>query len=86
ESDLSRVSGMRNCLWNVIKDIEEVYLNVDLEQGSPNLLNVSFNFVEGVSLFMSLNVLAVSSVSACSSAILVRSYVLRELGMNDELA
>ncbi len=80
------VRGLRNRLWNGIKDIEEVYLNGDLEHGAPNILNVSFNYVEGESLIMALKDLAVSSGSACTSASLEPSYVLRALGLNDELA
>ncbi len=66
--------------------MEEVYLNGDLEHGAPNILNVSFNYVEGESLIMALKDLAVSSGSACTSASLEPSYVLRALGLNDELA
>ncbi len=86
ETEMARLRGLRNRLWNGIKDIEEVYLNGDLEQGAPNILNVSFNYVEGESLIMALKDLAVSSGSACTSASLEPSYVLRALGMNDELA
>ncbi|PHM73607.1 IscS subfamily cysteine desulfurase [Xenorhabdus kozodoii] len=86
ESEAERLRGLRLRLWNGIKDIEEVYLNGDLEQGAPHILNVSFNYVEGESLMMSLKDLAVSSGSACTSASLEPSYVLRALGMNDELA
>ncbi|MDC9592730.1 IscS subfamily cysteine desulfurase [Xenorhabdus sp. IM139775] len=86
ESEAERLRGLRLRLWNGIKDIEEVYLNGDLELGTPHILNVSFNYVEGESLMMSLKDLAVSSGSACTSASLEPSYVLRALGMNDELA
>ncbi len=82
----ARLRKLRMRLWNGIKDIEEVYLNGDLENGAPHILNVSFNYVEGESLMMSLKDLAVSSGSACTSASLEPSYVLRALGMNDELA
>ncbi|WP_291971122.1 IscS subfamily cysteine desulfurase [Candidatus Symbiopectobacterium sp.] len=85
-AEVARLSALRHRLWNGIKDIEEVYLNGDLEQGAPNILNVSFNYVEGESLIMALKDLAVSSGSACTSASLEPSYVLRALGMNDELA
>ncbi|WP_272572553.1 IscS subfamily cysteine desulfurase [Providencia sp. PROV258] len=85
-SESERLRGLRLRLWNGIKDIEEVYLNGDLEHGAPHILNVSFNYVEGESLMMSLKDLAVSSGSACTSASLEPSYVLRALGMNDELA
>ncbi|MGX8941899.1 IscS subfamily cysteine desulfurase [Symbiopectobacterium sp. Eva_TO] len=85
-AEVARLSALHHRLWNGIKDIEEVYLNGDLEQGAPNILNVSFNYVEGESLIMALKDLAVSSGSACTSASLEPSYVLRALGMNDELA
>ncbi len=77
---------LRDRLWEGVKDMEEVYLNGDLEQRIPGNLNISFNFVEGESLIMSLKDLAVSSGSACTSASLEPSYVLRALGRNDELA
>lgn len=86
ESEAARLRSLRLHLWNGIKDIEEVYLNGDLENGAPGILNVSFNYVEGESLIMALKDLAVSSGSACTSASLEPSYVLRALGMNDELA
>ncbi len=85
-AEMVRLRVLRNRLWNGIKDIEEVYLNGDLERGAPGILNVSFNYVEGESLIMALKDLAVSSGSACTSASLEPSYVLRALGMNDELA
>ncbi|WP_298439811.1 IscS subfamily cysteine desulfurase [uncultured Ferrimonas sp.] len=81
-----RVLALRNRLWNGIKDMDEVYLNGDAEQRVAGNLNVSFNFVEGESLIMALKDLAVSSGSACTSASLEPSYVLRALGLNDELA
>ncbi|MGL9760509.1 MAG: IscS subfamily cysteine desulfurase [Symbiopectobacterium sp.] len=84
--EVARLSALRHRLWNGIKDIEEVYLNGDLEQGAPNILNVSFNYVKGESLIIALKDLAVSSGSACTSASLEPSYVLRALGINDELA
>ncbi|BFI65623.1 cysteine desulfurase IscS [Yersinia pseudotuberculosis] len=86
ESEAARLRSLRLRLWNGIKDIEEVYLNGSLENGAPGILNVSFNYVEGESLIMALKDLAVSSGSACTSASLEPSYVLRALGMNDELA
>lgn len=86
EQDNQRVLGLRNRLWNQFKDIEEVYVNGTLEQHVAGLLNVSFNFVEGESLLMALKDLALSSGSACTSASLEPSYVLRALGRNDELA
>lgn len=86
ESEAARLRSLRLRLWNGLKDIEEVYLNGSLENGAPGILNVSFNYVEGESLIMALKDLAVSSGSACTSASLEPSYVLRALGMNDELA
>ncbi|WP_413737499.1 IscS subfamily cysteine desulfurase [Sodalis sp. RH21] len=81
-----RLLALRDRLWAGLKDIDEVYLNGCLERGAPNILNVSFNFVEGESLIMALKDLAVSSGSACTSASLEPSYVLRALGVEDELA
>jgi cysteine desulfurase len=85
-SDNERVRALRDNLWNSIKDMEEVYVNGDLERRIPHNLNVSFNFVEGESLIMAVKDIAVSSGSACTSASLEPSYVLRALGRNDELA
>jgi len=85
-SEMARLRSLRHRLWNGISQIEEVYLNGELENGAPNILNVSFNFVEGESLIMALKDLAVSSGSACTSASMESSYVLRALGLNDELA
>jgi cysteine desulfurase len=82
----ARIRVLRDRLWNALKDIEEVYLNGDLDHRVPGNLNVSFNFVEGESLIMALKDMAVSSGSACTSASLEPSYVLRALGRNDELA
>ncbi len=81
-----RIRMLRDRLYNGLKDIEEVYVNGDLEQRIAGNLNVSFNFVEGESLIMALKDIAVSSGSACTSASLEPSYVLRALGRNDELA
>jgi cysteine desulfurase len=81
-----RVRALRDRLWNAIQDMEEVYVNGDLERRIPHNLNVSFNFVEGESLIMAVKDIAVSSGSACTSASLEPSYVLRALGRNDELA
>ncbi len=81
-----RVRALRDKLWNAIKDMEEVYVNGDLERRIPHNLNVSFNFVEGESLIMAVKDIAVSSGSACTSASLEPSYVLRALGRTDELA
>jgi cysteine desulfurase len=85
-SENERVLTLRNRLWDGLKDMEEVYLNGDLEHRVAGNLNVSFNFVEGESLIMAIKDLAVSSGSACTSASLEPSYVLRALGRNDELA
>ena len=81
-----RLMALRQRFWDAIKDIEEVYINGDRDQRLPGVLNVSIAFVEGESLIMSLKDLAVSSGSACTSASLEPSYVLRALGLNDELA
>jgi len=81
-----RLLMLRNRLYDGFKDMEEVYVNGDLEQRVAGNLNISFNFVEGESLMMSLKDIAVSSGSACTSASLEPSYVLRALGRNDELA
>lgn len=81
-----RLLMLRNRLWNGVKDIEAVYLNGDLESRIAGNLNVSFAYVEGESLIMALKDMAVSSGSACTSASLEPSYVLRALGLNDELA
>ncbi|HHQ4627224.1 TPA: IscS subfamily cysteine desulfurase [Aeromonas veronii] len=85
-SEGERILALRQRLWNGIKDIEAVYINGDLDQRVPGNLNVSFAYVEGESLIMALKDLAVSSGSACTSASLEPSYVLRALGLNDELA
>jgi cysteine desulfurase len=84
--DNERVRMLRDRLWSQVKDVEEVYLNGDFERRIPHNLNVSFNFVEGESLIMAVKDLAVSSGSACTSASLEPSYVLRALGRSDELA
>ncbi|MFP5409851.1 MAG: IscS subfamily cysteine desulfurase [Gammaproteobacteria bacterium] len=81
-----RIRMLRDRLYNGLKDIEEVHLNGDMERRVPHNLNVSFNFVEGESLIMAIKDLAVSSGSACTSASLEPSYVLRALGRSDELA
>ena len=85
-TEMPRLLALKNRLWNGLKDIEEVYLNGSLEHSVPNILNVSFAYIEGESLMMALKDLAVSSGSACTSASLEPSYVLRALGLNDELA
>jgi cysteine desulfurase len=81
-----RIMALKQRLWDGLSDMEEVFINGSPEQRVPGNLNVSFNFVEGESLIMSLNDLAVSSGSACTSASLEPSYVLRALGLNDEMA
>jgi cysteine desulfurase len=81
-----RIRMLRDRLWNGLNTIEEVYINGDLEHRVPHNLNISFNYVEGESMIMGLKQLAVSSGSACTSASLEPSYVLRALGRNDELA
>ncbi|MCC4832065.1 IscS subfamily cysteine desulfurase [Shewanella sp. 1_MG-2023] len=84
--DNARILRLRDKLWAGIKHIEETYINGDMEQRYCGIFNVSFNFVEGESLMMALKDLAVSSGSACTSASLEPSYVLRALGLNDEMA
>jgi cysteine desulfurase len=81
-----RIRGLRDRLLNGLKDIEEVYVNGDMDHRVPHNLNISFNYVEGESMLMALKELAISSGSACTSASLEPSYVLRALGRNDELA
>lgn len=81
-----RVMRLRQRLWDGLQQIEEIYVNGDINHRVAGNLNVSFNFVEGESLIMALRELAVSSGSACTSASLEPSYVLRALGRNDELA
>src|SRR4249920_2930820 len=81
-----RIRGLQRRLLDGIADIEEVYVNGDIEQRVPHNLNISFNFVEGESLIMAIKDVAVSSGSACTSASLEPSYVLRALGRSDELA
>ena len=85
-ADNERAHMLRNRLWEGLSSIEEVYLNGDLDQRVPGNLNVSFNFIEGESLIMALKDIAVSSGSACTSASLEPSYVLRAIGREDELA
>jgi cysteine desulfurase len=86
DADNARIRRLRDRLWAGLSQIEEVYLNGDIEQRVPHNLNVSFNFVEGESLIMAIKDIAVSSGSACTSASLEPSYVLRALGRSDELA
>jgi cysteine desulfurase len=82
----ARIRGLRDKLLAGLKDMEEVFVNGDLVQRVPHNLNISFNYVEGESLMMAIKDLAVSSGSACTSASLEPSYVLRALGRSDELA
>jgi cysteine desulfurase len=86
EQDLAHVTAMRDRLWAGLNSMEQVFINGDADKRYPGNLNVSFNFVEGESLIMALKDLAVSSGSACTSASLEPSYVLRALGLNDEMA
>jgi cysteine desulfurase len=81
-----RIRMLRDRLWAGISQMEQVFLNGDWERRVPHNLNVSFNFVEGESLIMAIKDVAVSSGSACTSASLEPSYVLRALGRSDELA
>jgi len=85
-TEVPRIRALRDRLWSGLRDMEEVYLNGDLERRVAGNLNVSFNFVEGESLIMALKDIAVSSGSACTSASLEPSYVLRAIGRSDELA
>jgi len=85
-SETARLNMLRRTLWAGLSEIEEVYLNGSLEQSAPNILNVSFAHVDGESLIMALKDLALSSGSACTSASLEPSYVLRALGLSEELA
>ena len=81
-----RLLILRNKLYDGVKDMEEVYVNGDIDHRIAGNINISFNYVEGESLLMALSELAISSGSACTSASLEPSYVLRALGRNDELA
>lgn len=85
-SETVQIRHLRDRLWQGLQTIPEIYLNGDIDQRVPHNLNISFNYVEGESLIMALKELAVSSGSACTSASLEPSYVLRALGRNDELA
>ena len=82
----ARICALQQRLYTGLKDIEQVFVNGDLERRVPHNLNLSFNYVEGESLIMGVKGLAVSSGSACTSASLEPSYVLRALGRSDELA
>jgi len=86
DSEMVRVTALRDRLAKGLQEIEEVYINGDMAHRVPHNLNVSFNYVEGESLIMAIKDIAVSSGSACTSASLEPSYVLRALGRSDELA
>jgi cysteine desulfurase len=81
-----RIRMLQRRLLDGLKDMEQVFINGDMERRVPHNLNISFNFVEGESLIMGVKGIAVSSGSACTSASLEPSYVLRALGRSDELA
>lgn len=86
DGEMARIRVLRDRLWAGMKTIEETQLNGDADQRTPGITNISFNYVEGESLIMALKDIAVSSGSACTSASLEPSYVLRALGLSDELA
>jgi len=86
DSEIARIEALRDRLSKGLMEMEEVYINGDMAHRVPHNLNVSFNYVEGESLIMAIKDLAVSSGSACTSASLEPSYVLRALGRSDELA
>jgi len=81
-----KIKQLRDRLLEGFSDMEEVVINGDIKQRVPGNLNISFNYVEGESLMMAISDVAVSSGSACTSASLEPSYVLRALGLSDELA
>lgn len=86
KTEMARIQALRDRLWQGISALPDVTLNGDLQQSAPNILNLSFADVEGESLIMALKDLALSSGSACTSASLEPSYVLRALGLSEELA
>ncbi len=86
DKDFEKIRYLKNRFYDGLKDMEEVYVNGNLEKGYPGIFNLSFNYVEGESLMMAIKNIAVSSGSACTSASLEPSYVLRALGRPDELA
>ncbi|WP_076998869.1 IscS subfamily cysteine desulfurase [Variovorax sp. KK3] len=86
QQDIAKARALQQRMLDGLKDVEQVFINGDLEQRVPHNLNMSFNYVEGESLIMGIKGLAVSSGSACTSASLEPSYVLRALGRSDELA
>ena len=85
-NDKKRIQSLHDKFYKSISSIEEIYVNGDIENKVSNILNISFAYVEGESLIMALKDIAVSSGSACTSASLEPSYVLRALGRKDELA
>ena len=86
DKDFQHISALKHRLWDSLKDMEEVYLNGDENERYPGIMNISFNFVEGESLIMATKDIALSSGSACTSASLEPSFVLRAIGRSDELA
>jgi cysteine desulfurase len=86
KQDIAKARALQQRLLEGLKDVEQVFINGDLEHRVPHNLNMSFNYVEGESLIMGIKGIAVSSGSACTSASLEPSYVLRALGRSDELA
>ncbi len=86
ENENKRIKALRDRLFKGLSDIEQVFINGDMEHRVPHNLNISFAYIEGESMLMAIKDLAVSSGSACTSASLGRSYVLRALGREDELA
>jgi len=86
KEDIQRISKLKDRLVAGFSDMEEVVINGDLDQRYPGIMNISYNYVEGESLMMAISDIAVSSGSACTSASLEPSYVLRALGLSDELA
>ncbi|CAL4325018.1 Cysteine desulfurase IscS [Buchnera aphidicola (Chaitophorus sp. 3695)] len=88
KKDYLKIEKLRNTLWNGLSKISEIHLNsnLDSKKGSPYILNISFKYIEGESLIMSLKEIGISSGSACTSASLEPSYVLKALGLKDELA
>jgi cysteine desulfurase len=86
QEENARIKKLQQKLLNGLTEIDETYVNGDLDKRVPHNLNISFNYVEGESLIMAIKGIAVSSGSACTSASLEPSYVLRALGRNDELA
>jgi cysteine desulfurase len=84
--EMERIRSLRDRLWAGLSAMDHVQINGDFDSRTPNHLNVSFNYVEGESLLMGMKDIAVSSGSACTSASLEPSYVLRAMGRTDELA